>query len=484
MMAVNLFRRSIGIVSTIILARLLSPADFGLVAMSTVLIVMMQALTEFGFDIALIQKQNATRVHYDTAWTFNVIFAVASFLVLVGMSLPAAEFYADDRVFPIVIALSLGVLLRGFENIGIVDFRKELKFRREFKFQTLIKATATVVTICGAIAFRSYWALVIGTLTSRVVGLVLSYRMHPFRPKFSIAARKDLFSFSVWLYINNILLFVRTRGADFIVGRILGPKSLGLFSIGAEIASLPTRELIAPINRAIYPGYSRISGDLARMRRAFLNVFGVIAMIAIPSATGIAVISDSAIPALLGDNWISAIPLVHTMAFVGLLSSLHSNTGAAYIALGKPRIHVVLQSISVLILLPLAIILAESIGIIGIALAYLCANGTTFVINCFIAVRLMRISPSRAVDSIIRPSIAAALMYAIVASLQSLLLTSMSNLVTMLICALVGGIVYISVVLFLWVLSGRPQGAETFFIEHAERVPIVRRVAARLRLPT
>lgn len=480
MLAVNIFRRSIGVISTVILARLLPPADFGLVAMASVLLVMVQAITEFGFDVALIQKQNTDRSHYDTAWTFKVIFGVSSAALLVALAWPMADFYSEPRITPVILALSIGVFLRGFENIGIVNFRKEFNFNREFQFFSSIKFAAFAVTIISALILRNYWALVFGTVTSRIMGLMLSYAMHDYRPRFSIAARRELFSFSIWLFLNNILLFIRTRGADFIVGRILGPKSLGLFTIGSEIASLPTTELIAPINRAIFPGYSRISDNLARLREAFLNVFSVIAIVAIPAATGIAAISKTAIPVLLGSKWLEAIPLVHTLAFVGLLTSLHSNTGVAYIALGKPRIHVMLQTISALILLPAAVILAQRVGIVGVAYAYLLANGTTFVINIFIAVKLIDIPPRRALASVIRPAIAAVMMYGVVDRMQDLLLGQVPLGINMLVSIFTGGVLFTAIVLTLWLLAGRPKGAETIAIEYGRKIPVVRSLASRL----
>ena len=480
MLGINLFRRGVGVISTIILARLLPPADFGLVAMATVLLALLQAVTEFGFDVALIQKQHAVRSHYDTAWTFKVIFGVSSALVLASLAVPAASFYTEPRVAPIVLALSLGVLMRGFENIGIVDFRKKFEFNKEFRFYTSIKLVAFVATISTALIMRSYWALVIGTLTSRVVGLVLSYVMSPYRPRFTISERKELFSFSVWLFLNNILMFVRTRGADFIVGRLLGARSLGLITIGSEIARLPTRELIAPINRAIFPGYSKISHDPARMRQAFLNVFSVIAIVAIPAATGIAVIAQTAIPVLLGPRWVDTVPLVHTLAFVGLLTSLHSNTGAAYIALGKPRIHVILQTISAAILLPATFLFAKEFGIIGVAYAYLFANGTTFVINVFVAIRLISIPPRKALGSVLRPSLAAVAMYVAVDYSQATLSGSVADIANMFIGIAVGGLVFVTLVMSMWLLGGRPKGAETFALDYMRKIGPLRPVANKL----
>jgi O-antigen/teichoic acid export membrane protein len=448
--------------------------------MAYVLIGMLQALTEFGFDVALIQKQDAGDAHYNTAWTFNVIFGVSSAVILVVLAWPAALFYDEPRITLIVLALSLTLALRGFENIGIVDFRKQLQFQREFLFHALIKVFSFVVTITIAVLTRSYWALVIGTLTSSVVSLILSYVLHDYRPRFTTAKRGELFSFSVWLFLNNILLFVRTRGADLIVGKLLGPFNLGLFTVGQEISSLTTEQLIAPINRATFPGYAKMSHELARLAEAFLNVTSMIALIAFPAAVGIAVVSVQAVPLLLGGSWLGAIPLIEILALVGIISALHSNTGVVYIALGKPRIHVILQSGSATILFPLAIYLIHEIGIVGMAYAYLIANGLSFLVNCVVAVRVIGVKPMRLINSIVRPMLASFCMYASVRWLQGALPADTPLIGALILCIVSGALVFAVVLLSLWLLSGRPEGAETIALNHARKIQGARALADAL----
>ena len=116
-----------------------------------------------------------------------------------------------------------------------------------------------VVTISLAITLQSYWALIAGTVASRFAGVFFSYRMHPFRPRFSLDASKELFSFSSWLLLTNILLGTLHNIPLFFIGRVHGPRALGLYTVGHEIAFLPATELIAPINRAVPPGYARSS---------------------------------------------------------------------------------------------------------------------------------------------------------------------------------------------------------------------------------
>lgn len=186
MVALKLVERSLGVVSTVILARLLTPQDFGLVAMAMVFIAVVEILQAFGFDVALIQDQHASREHYDSAWVLNVLLACLGTALLVAGAKAVSVFYDEPRVQAILYCLAVGAFVQGFENIGIVAFRKELTFDKEFRFQLAKKVMGFVVTVSLALIYRSYWALVIGAVVGRVVGVVLSYSAHPFRPRFTL----------------------------------------------------------------------------------------------------------------------------------------------------------------------------------------------------------------------------------------------------------------------------------------------------------
>ena len=240
MVAWRLADRTLGLASTVVLARLLVPADFGLVAMATSVIALLELLTAFSFDTALIQNQRTERRHYDTAWTLGVVFGLFNGLVLVGFAIPASRFYAEPRLEAVLYCLAFTSLIGGLANIGTVAFRKDLQLGKEFQFQMTRRVIMVIVTVVLAILFRSYWALVIGTLVSSALGTVISYAMHPYRPRFSLAGWNDLIHFSKWLLLVNFLNFVQNRSVNFIVGKVSGAPSLGLYSIAYEISTLPS----------------------------------------------------------------------------------------------------------------------------------------------------------------------------------------------------------------------------------------------------
>ena len=240
MVLFKLTERSLGLISTLILVRLLSPSDFGIVAMAGSFILMTEMMMAFSFDVALIQNQDATEEHYHSAWTCNVLLGLFITVIMLVAASSIAAFYKQPELFWVVCAFALGPLISGCENIGVVAFRKDMEFRREFAFQLSRKVIGFLVVVPLAYFTQSYWALVAGIMTGKLAGTIISYMAHPFRPHFSLVKVKGLLSFSRWLLINNIVSFLKERSSDFAIGRVLGAAPLGVYNISYEIAIMPT----------------------------------------------------------------------------------------------------------------------------------------------------------------------------------------------------------------------------------------------------
>lgn len=198
MIGLKWFMKSLGIISTLVLARLLLPEDFGLVATAMIFVSLLTYLGQFGLDSALIQNQDRSPDLYSTAWTFNFAVSVLQGVLLYAFASEIADYFDDSRLAPLVQFLSVTFLLKGMKNVGIVDFRKDLKFQYEFQLLALAKILSFIVTVTVAVCYRSYWALVLGIVAGVLVEFVLSYTMHPFRPRFTLVRLRELFSFSQW----------------------------------------------------------------------------------------------------------------------------------------------------------------------------------------------------------------------------------------------------------------------------------------------
>lgn len=468
--AARLTDRTIGVLSTVILARLLVPADFGLVAMATAIGAILELMGAFGFDLALIQNQRADRSHYDTAWTFNVIFGAFCALLMIALASLAARFYSEPRLAAVMIVLALSYLINGFGNIGVVDFRKELHFRDEFILLFSRRVVTFAITITGAIILRTYWALIIGMVTGRMVGVALSYRLHGYRPRFSLAAWHEMIHFSKWMLVNNFLFFLVHRGTDFVIGKLNGAGALGIYSVSYEISTLPTTELVAPINRVAFPGFSKLA-EPAAIANAYLKIFGVIALLIFPTGIGIAAIAPPLVATLLGNKWLESIPLIQLLALYGAVSATQTNNGTVCLALGHVRLLTWMAVLFLAALLPALGFFTHIYGVLGAGYAFIFAQAINLPVSLVMLKRLIPFRWGELLRRSWRPLTGAAVMFWIVTQSVAIMGHAGWPVGLQLIAGAILGIsIYILVVLLLWLLAGKPDGAEIYVLEQMEQM--------------
>ena len=465
MLLLRMADRGMGVVSILILARLLVPGDFGLMAMASAIIGALQLLGAFSFDMALIQHPNPEKRHYDTVWTFEVLFNALLALTLVGLSRPAAAFYDEPRLTAVMQVLALSTLISGLQNVGTVAFRKELQFNREFRFVFTRRCAVFAVTVSLAFYWRDYWALVIGTLAGSLVALTLSYLWHPYRPGFSLGSARELFSFSRWLFINNTLGFLYNRMADFIVAKGAGTTGLGHYTVAYEIACLPSSEVAMPINRAVFPGYAKMSGDVAVLRQGLLNVLSVLGLLIIPAAAGLACVAGPLVLLCLGEQWSATVPLIQILALHGVLTAIMSCCNYAYVAFGKPRYSTLMTGSHVLMSIPMVTYAAYSWGALGAAWAVLCASVLVLPLNWFLLSSTLSIGLADLARVLWRPLLATGIMAAGVMQVMALadfgqgLFARIGSLALSVVS---GAVTYCALVALLWIMMKFPDGAERY----------------------
>lgn len=463
MMGLRACERTLGLVSTIVLARLLTPSDFGLVSMATSIVAMTELLSSFGFDFALIHRVDADRRHYDTAWTLNVGAAACAAALLMVLAWPAAVFYHEPRLQGVVKLLAAALFVEGFQNIGIVAFRKRLDFHKEFAFLFGKRLIVFAITIPLAVLYRNYWALAIGVLAGRTGATVLSYVVQSYRPRFSIAAARELLVFSRWLLLNNVIWMLRFRSTDFIIGRMAGPQALGLYNAGYELANLPTSELVAPLNRAIFPGYAKLSSDIAQLRKEFLSVVSVIATAAFPISAGMVITAALLVPVLLGRAWMDTVPLIQLLALYGLLLALQANTSSVYLALGRPNILTIVFGWNTVLLVLVLLWMVPHQGVRGAARAVVGVASLAMPLNYFLVLRLLGLSVWRLGGILWRPALAAAAMaFALRFVIHHWSLGP--NALGLAASMTAGGAMYTAALLTLWLCSGCPSGPEQLVV--------------------
>lgn len=455
--------RSLAVIGMAVLARLLTPADFGLVAMTTVLVDGIELATSFGFDIALLRDTQVERARYDTAWTLNLLLGVGAGIVLLLFTIPAVTFYSEPRLYGLMPLLAIGMVIKGLENVGTVEFRKEMDFRREFIFMATKRFANFTFAVGFALWLRNYWALALSILMSRAAGVALSFIMAGYRPRLRLSEAKELFHFSKWLMFTNFLWFLQGRLPDFIIGRVSGPQQVGLYSNAADIARMPTTEIVAPINRAVYPGYARHSGDVAALSSIYLQVIAALWSLALPAAVGLAIIAQPFVLVFLGNQWLSIVPTIRVLAIAGLFGLIVGNQQYVYLALGRANIVTRLAVIQLVAMIVGSLLMAPRLGIIGVAYAVLFSSALDVPIGFTIFTRATRTKWRSVWQSAWRPMLATAAMTAVLllvhpgAVIASGSVDAVNKLVTTM---AVGGLSYAAVLLLAWVAAGKPNGPE------------------------
>lgn len=456
--------RLLGIISTFILARLLAPEDFGLAAMTMVLVASVNILFEFGVDYAVITSSSADRATLDTGWTLRLLQALGAGATMLALIPFAGFIYDDERVVPILLVVAVASMVRGSANIGVVLFRRELEFRREFTYELLTKVAAMIATLALALWLRNYWALVIGIVVSYAAEVVFSYVMHPYRPRFSLAAFSAIWSFSKWMLATHIGNHIATRIDRVFVGALGGPQVVGHYSIGGEIANMAGPEITAPVSRALIPGFAKLRDEPARLDQAYLKSLAAAALVGAPCSIGLALVAPAFIPIALGPNWDAAVPVVQILCFYALLRTLV--TASAVLNMVSGHIDAVAK-IALLraALTPFAVYAGFRLaGIEGIAWSKVLLVAFNFWAISWLVTTTRDINRARLVDVVWRPLVAAALMAGAVRLITGFVATGADGLVLG-VQITTGAITYALAVLGLWLGCGKPGGIERDVLE-------------------
>ena len=450
--------RCLGLVNTFILARLLTPGDFGLVAMAMLVIGLVEVFGQTGQLLALIRYPQPTRAHYDSVWTLTIIIAVVLTAVIWLVAPLAPLYFHEPRATGLIQVLALRTLVGGFENVGVVAFRKNLQFAKEFRYQLLQRVVTVLATVVCAVWLRDYRALAAGILLGRVLSVGMSYLVHPYRPRLCVSRISELLSFSSWMLVVHVGQYFDDNGDQLVVGGVGSLAAMGSYNVASDVATAPTIEVALPVGRALFPVFARISGDTAAMRTAYLDLFASMALIGIAIGGGIALVADDFIQCVLGPQWTAAVPLVRLLAIAGAAYALMHSGLIVLGAVGQARLSAVLTTTRAAVAL-LALVAAGLLGSVWtIALVRMLVT-LAFIPGIFLALsRVLPVTPADMLARVWRPLAAAVVMAAVVCSIHAAAPAIPPLRLALEVAA--GAATYTAAVLGLWRLAGAPAGLE------------------------
>ena len=452
--------RSIGLFSTIILARLLTPDDFGLITMATLIVGFVEMFTESGQTLALIRHRDPTREHFDTAWTIGIGMSTVGALLVAASAPLAYVLFHDPRAVPLVLLLSLRTFIGGFENNGVTAYRRDFMFGQEFVYLIMCKFLPFVVLLVCAYLLQSYWAFGVGLVVGRALSVVFSYWLHPFRPRLSLSKIHELWNYSWWMLLVSVADQMTNRFEEFVVGRLFGTAAMGLYNVALDIAYAPTDELLLPLNRNLFAVYAKMRHEVTRIAVHYRHVLSATATVSFATGIGVALVARDLVALVLGDQWLATVPLIQCLALGQAVDPILGSIGVVLNVTGAERRSVGLSWTRAALLIPLALLAGEVWGLEGVAWARL--SVILLVAPLFIRALCLTIGIryKQVFEQLWRPALASICMAAAITGLRADFLGLPTAAVELLMRVLTGASVFVAVLVLAWLLAGRPEGIE------------------------
>jgi len=381
--------RGLSFVRVLILARLLTPSQFGLFGVASFMLALVEVLTETGINIFLVQREGTIDKYLSSAWIVSIIRGFVIFLFIVISSPIVAGFFNAQDALGLLLLISIVPLVRGFINPSIVLFQKELNFNREFYFRGVVLTFEVLVSIVLVYLLKSPAGLVIGLISSAFLEVVLSFAIVKPRPSFQFEKIRvfEVIHTGKWVTMSTIFNYLYQNVDDMVVVRILNTTSLGLYQMAYKIAMLPITEVADVIARVTFPVYSKISGDATRLKSAFYKTVGATFLFSLPIVVMFIVFPEQIVLLILGDKWIGSVGAFQVLVFFGLARAI---TSPALILLLSLKRQDIVAKISMLTFLLMGITIIPFVimwGIVGAGISSVIASVIVLPVAYYFALK-------------------------------------------------------------------------------------------------
>lgn len=354
----------VGPITNAVLARLLVPESFGVVASLTMVVSFAEVFTDAGFQKYLVQHEFgddedlnlSTNVAFWTNLCFSLLFWVAISL----FAEPIAKLAGSPGCGTAVIVMSLQIPILAFSSIQMARFRRDMDFRGLFVVRMITAFVPLAVTVPLALIFRSYWALVIGTLSRDVLTAVILTCRSRWKPRlrYRFAKLKEMLSFSIWSLVENVSIWMTNYVGTFIVGLALTEYYLGLYKTTMTTVNGCLNVIATASMQVLFAGLSRCQDDEEQTRSIFFRFQRMLALLMIPLGCGLYLYRGLATDILLGSQWTETADFLGLWALTSSLTIVFGNVNSElYRSKGKPRLSVLSQVLHLVVLIPVLILL-------------------------------------------------------------------------------------------------------------------------------
>jgi PST family polysaccharide transporter len=468
LIASKILSRCFDVATFAVLARLLVPADFGLVAIAMSVLAIFDAVLELPIPLALMALPERTKAHFDTAFTLQLARGAVLALVLLLVAWPIAAFYHDNRLIALLCVLSLAPVSSGLISPRMTEYAVKLDFRQIFVLEVSSKLVALVVSVDAAWWGGGYWSIALATLASPLTWVIISYIFAPYFPTLTLTEWNVFAKYLRWTTLSQLVIATNSQMDQLLLGRFVSRFELGAFSVALSLCAMPNQIFISQTFKPLLVGFSLVRDDRPRLMQAYLKSQNSIVAASLPLLVGMCITAEPLIRVFLGDQWSAAAPSLQWLSLAAIPYLFVGPLGPLGIALNKPSIFFKIAFIEFSFKLPLLLIGLLLYGIPGV-LAVRLTTAVVMMVSSMLAVKALiglRIGtqlffPWRPVLSVCVMALALKLTGGMV-SIEPDHAELVLRLV--LFCG-IGAILYVGTLFLLWFCSGRPDGIETKVME-------------------
>lgn len=354
----NMAQKGITFIVGIILARLLLPAEFGLIGMITIFIAISTSFMESGFGAALIRKQDCTDADFSTVFYFNLTVGVFFYVLLFFLAPAISRFFNEPLLVSLVQVLSIVIVI---DSLTIIQ-RTILTKRIDFKLQTKISVISSVISgvIGVAMAYQGFgvWSLVAKTLSQRGVNSLLLWLWNRWKPMlvFSKQSFMELFSFGNKLLLSGLINTIFQNVYYLVIGKYFSAQELGYYTRADQFRALPSQNLMSIVSRVSYPVLAQMQDDKIALKLNYKKMIKSSMLLSFILLLGMAAVAEPMVISLIGEKWRPSIIYLQMLCFVAMLYPLHSLNLNMLLVLGRSDLGLKLEIIKKILVIPMIII--------------------------------------------------------------------------------------------------------------------------------
>jgi O-antigen/teichoic acid export membrane protein len=369
--ATQILGQALQFAATVVLARLLSPADFGLIGMILVFIGFASSIADMGLGASIIQKQAVTDRHLDSVFWMNVAVGGALTIVFSTGAPLIAEFYDKPQLRLLTIVVALNFLIGSLNVVQNALLQRSLDFRTLFWIESVAISISGITALVLALAGAGVWSLVGQSVSLTAIRTAVMWHLSSWRPgrSFDPAAVKEMLRFGRHVIGSNIIIYWGQNFDKLVIGRQFGSSALGIYNIADRLMRLPLTNVTAVTGAVMFPALSTLQDEVDSVKKVYLRANRLIALLTFPMMLGLVVVAEPAILVFYGEKWRNAVSILQLLSLAGMAQSIYNTAGWIFLSRGRPDILFRLGVLSMLVRVA-GVLIGMHWGLVGIAWAY------------------------------------------------------------------------------------------------------------------